>query len=341
MTHDSWVRLASRSFPRRWRAERGQELIETTADLAPGASRPSLRILLDIVFAGLRERHRTRPPFFRWLWYSMGGKLPREWHAWMRDDLTGRWFWLRDGFRRAVPVFVVLFAIRLVGHQGGWVFPLSYPLATIVVSAAMARSRRDQTWKRNGYEPGGESWAKPGPFLAWTATVPPQPSHPVVPSLRAAGWALISTSLAWLYGAAYPHESFRVPGMTFRHDPNSPITRTGVVGFAGVALVVVIIVGPLLSRRFGRKHSIDRPEIDALAPIRRAGLHAGLFALVACVAFLAGIGIFPAMATAALGASGLAVGGCSAFVGVRCRRSRVTWADLAIRPKASPVPAQR
>jgi hypothetical protein len=43
MTYADWIRLASRSFPRRWRNERGQELLETTIDLAPAdARRPSV-----------------------------------------------------------------------------------------------------------------------------------------------------------------------------------------------------------------------------------------------------------------------------------------------------------
>ena len=99
------LRLALHAFPTRWRTERGDELVATATEmLPPDVERVPPAVLVDIVRAGWGERLRRHPPLWRWLHYCLGGKLPARWHAWVSDDLDGRWYWLRAALRRYVTM---------------------------------------------------------------------------------------------------------------------------------------------------------------------------------------------------------------------------------------------
>jgi hypothetical protein len=338
MTYADWIRLASRSFPRRWCAERGQELFQTTLDLAPAdARRPSVRILFDLMVSGISERRRTRPPLWRWLYYSLGGKLPLQWHPWMRDDLTGRWFWFRDSLRRTwlVALFYglmqmafVVFASRTIPWTAKAPFVLTYFPFTFLLGVFTARRNRRRFWERHGYVEDG-TWARPIPYVSWPSqprVLPP--SFPIGPSFRFFGIVLVAASGCWFYGAAYPHESFRVFGLRTYHDPNSPMTRKAVAILAAVTSLSVLFIGPLVTRILERKPLRDRLPLGPSAGRNRRNLQLGLLGLATLITAPAMTGVLPSMATAGVGAACLVVGGSSLVIAAFHRHPSLTWDDL-------------
>jgi hypothetical protein len=336
VSYASWIGAASRAFPRRWRAERGHELIETVIDLAPpDRHRPSLAVVADIVTAGLRERWRTHPPLWHWLGYAMTRRLPRQWHPWLRDDLTGRWFWARNAVR-SNGALILLFSVAHAAARGNSPFTFWYFAFLLSLGAVSSRWMRPRTWRLNGYNSDGTSWQAPkahsvGHLVGHSVEYlppPPTPSHPMAPSLCAMGVALMVTSLGWLYGAAFPHQSFTVAGLTFRHDPNSPTTR-GVVGMlAAGGLGLGLIVGLAAAAAFARQAVGVRPALGPSAPRRKTMAHLLIFFTLTFAAFVAATGVYPALATAVIGSATLFVGSGATLVGLQHRSSSVTWADV-------------
>ncbi len=81
----------------------------------------------------------ARPNPVQWLWYAMGGGLPRELSAWVLHDTTTRTWGLRHIVRAlvqlAVPIAVVLlvvpgpFWIRAMAALGGLIMGLIFSIA--------------------------------------------------------------------------------------------------------------------------------------------------------------------------------------------------------------------
>jgi hypothetical protein len=69
------------------------------------------------------QQRRTRPTPLQWVWYALGGGLPRELSAWVLADTTRRsWVW-RHVSRALVQLFPVLVCVLLVP------VPLAYRLS--------------------------------------------------------------------------------------------------------------------------------------------------------------------------------------------------------------------
>src|SRR5690242_5519350 len=83
-----------RAFPRRYRDAHEVEMLSTLAEAEAGRRSPCLGTAIDLVRAGWSERIRSHPPFRRYIWYRLGGKLPPEYRSWMLDDLNG-WYRMR------------------------------------------------------------------------------------------------------------------------------------------------------------------------------------------------------------------------------------------------------
>jgi hypothetical protein len=103
-----------RAYPRRWRAVRGEELLDLVVDLAgPEAQRLGARAAFDLVRGGWATRWREHPPFHTWLLYRLfDSRIPNTYRAWAQDDIDGSFYVLR----RNLPIFlglpVMLVAIR-------------------------------------------------------------------------------------------------------------------------------------------------------------------------------------------------------------------------------------
>jgi Family of unknown function (DUF5313) len=294
-----------------------------------------------VCVVNVREHKPVRPPFMRWLWYGLGGKLPVTWHDWMRADLNGRWFWLRNGLRRQVVIISVLVISRFAMHRpyrlAWWLWVLA---GLLVLSAATARVARSQTWRRNGYTKDGDLPLAPTPPVPYQQRqLPPSPSHLVAPSLRIIGPIMIVGAVGWLYGAAFPHESMRVFGLSFQHDPNSPVSPATVGTAAAVAVAAALVAGLLVAGKLRRHGMAGRPPLDPKAPGRRRWLYVAAFAFTTIASLIAATGMYPAMASAALGAALLAVGTCCTVVGWHHRRSTIAWADVLNRPPQASLTA--
>ncbi len=88
------------------------------------------------------QRRRSRPTPLQWLWYALGGGLPRELSAWVLADTTRRtWVWrhMARALVQLSPLLVVcvLFvpvplAYRLSAAAGGVILGLLFSLAYMV-----------------------------------------------------------------------------------------------------------------------------------------------------------------------------------------------------------------
>jgi Family of unknown function (DUF5313) len=81
----------------------------------------------------------VRPAPHRWLWYALGGRLPRRNRGWVLHDTTTSTWWLRHVARTfvqmAVPIALVLtvlpapIGLRAAAAGGGIFLALIYSLA--------------------------------------------------------------------------------------------------------------------------------------------------------------------------------------------------------------------
>jgi hypothetical protein len=110
-------RMLLRSYPARYRQARGEELLSTLLDAAEsGRVVPSLRDSWDVLRGGMATRWRAHPPMYHWLLYRFfGTRLPYEYRWWARDDILGRWNFVRHMFVHAIWTFLI----------AGWVVLLS------------------------------------------------------------------------------------------------------------------------------------------------------------------------------------------------------------------------
>ncbi|HET6209462.1 MAG TPA: DUF5313 family protein [Jatrophihabitans sp.] len=83
-----------------------------------------------------------RPNPLRWLWYSLGGRLPERYRSWVLHDVTCRTWALRQVLRSllvAAPLVVILlvfvpgpFWIRGLSALGGVLMGLIYSLGYLI-----------------------------------------------------------------------------------------------------------------------------------------------------------------------------------------------------------------
>jgi len=100
---------------------------------------------------------RTRPNPVQWVWYALGGGLPRELSAWVLADITRRtWIW-RHLARALVQLAPVLALCLLVVPV-----PLSYRLSAaagglligLLFSFAFMTETIEHRGRKAGYPPG-------------------------------------------------------------------------------------------------------------------------------------------------------------------------------------------
>src|SRR4051812_19900903 len=100
MNHDAYERRCRtllRAYPPRYRQSRQDELLGTLLDAAPAErDTPTLRDSWDVIRGGLQFRLHDRPPLHWWLAYRVLHKrLPYRYRWWARDDILGRYHFLR------------------------------------------------------------------------------------------------------------------------------------------------------------------------------------------------------------------------------------------------------
>jgi hypothetical protein len=105
----------------------------------------------------VHTRHRQRPTPLQWIWYALGGGLPRDLSPWVLADTTGRtWIWrhLARAVVQLAPALLIClvavpvpFAYRLSAAVGGLMIGLLFSIAfmTETIEHRVAKA---------GYEPG-------------------------------------------------------------------------------------------------------------------------------------------------------------------------------------------
>ena len=154
----------------------------TTPERVPHPPRSrSIRAYRGVVRTQASGR-RSRPNPLQWLWYALGGGLPRELSPWVLADTTGR-SWVRRHLARAfvqvLPLVLICliavpvpFAYRVSAAGGGlllaMLFSLAYMTETIEHRVAKAgypagtaarlraeRTERERLERRARYRTGG------------------------------------------------------------------------------------------------------------------------------------------------------------------------------------------
>jgi len=129
-TFDRSVRFWLRAYPRRWRAVRADEVVEVLTDLAgPDARRVGARTALGLVAAGVAARWRMRPPTRVVARYRLQGlRPPAAYDPWLRDDLDGIFYGVRELIWRA-PFLAALVAVTQIWQSTVWFVGFSVAVA--------------------------------------------------------------------------------------------------------------------------------------------------------------------------------------------------------------------
>lgn len=151
-----------RAYPRRWRETFGDDLLAVLTDVTdPGAARVPAAEALQIVRAGWACRWREHPPLWNWLLYRfLGFHLPQGYRLWVRDDLRGRFWLVRDAMYPILVVFLILF------FSNGFQLPTEFSLVLLlglgvvsVIGFLTRRPRMRSAWYRFvETEPPPEFW---------------------------------------------------------------------------------------------------------------------------------------------------------------------------------------
>ena len=109
------VQLWMRAYPRRWREERGEELLGLVVDLAgPAARHLGADAAFDLLRGGLATRWREHPPLHTWLLYRLfDRRIPEAYRSWALNDIDGFWYPIRrNGFSLAI-IYAFSYALQV------------------------------------------------------------------------------------------------------------------------------------------------------------------------------------------------------------------------------------
>jgi hypothetical protein len=254
VSRDRWVDLALRAFPRRFRAERSEEMRAVIAEARAVGDRDadSMRTLIDLVRSGWAERLRTRPPLRDYARYRMIGRpLPPAWHGWMREDVAGALFGLRAGLSTLVIFVAVIVGLSFTFGGGvqakGWSFVATQILVFMVVGLAATRPLRSRVLRDHGVA--ALDGAVASHQKAWDVAAPPLlarwPAAPLAAGLCVAsivGSVAAASALLGPLRIRFDHLGMGTQPPLAEHQHTVGLVAIGVaVAVAVVALVVVLI----------------------------------------------------------------------------------------------------
>ena len=319
--------LALRAFPPRWRERHGDELLHVSGELASSSHHDGgWRELVDIVRGGLAVRIEDRPPLrvraaYRWF----EKPVPARWHAWMRDDLRGRFLGYRRNLWAMLPVWVVVTFWAAIGVSGRPQLLASWGvlLAILIVSGPYkARLVRRRMNAKVGYD-----IVAAGPIPPPTRMAPPVLRRPATraPYVRYAipfaVWSSIS-GVALIAGAAISNAPNRSIGpFTFSPDPNSPLTahQVGMIGLAvAIAAIAVAVTTALVVRWRVRNLEATTAHESSSLSARNTWFVATLIGVPATL--IGALGVMPDLACAAIGACLVIAGTASGVAAVPVAR---------------------
>ena len=279
--------LAMHAFPRRFRAQRSAEIAATfhEAELAGDRHTYGAAALIDVVFAGWRERARTRPPVGRFLKYRLlDGRLEQRWHSWMFDDLDG-WFPVRRVAWASVAILGILAAVQRILGDGIEIPSAVFWLLFLMAIGLGAGLDRRRTLRRHGYDPDTRTWMPPV-VAHWVPT--PRRINRAAPMLNGSAAALLVVAPFAANTLFFPDrtvQSVTIGSFSFERI----VDHTVLVGWAALAVGFVgIIVGLANQRSIATRTLV--PD-DTMDPTMFVVVPAGPSAwIVPAVILAAGIG---------------------------------------------------
>ncbi|HEX7537181.1 MAG TPA: hypothetical protein VF391_09270 [Dermatophilaceae bacterium] len=166
------IQLWMHAYPRRWRASRGEELVDLVVDLAgPDARRLGGHPAFDLLRGGWATRWREHPPLHTWLLYRiLDRRIPVRYRSWALDDIDGLWYPLRHDMSNVVLIPLLLLFLRpWTFGTGGLLFWLFNVLVLAPMLIRPGRRRRDARLK-HVMPLAGEPLVE-GTLLAWDVPV--------------------------------------------------------------------------------------------------------------------------------------------------------------------------
>ena len=320
--------LALRAFPPRWRERHGDELLHVSGELALSTERdPGWGEFVDIVRGGLAVRIEDRPPLrvraaYRWF----EKPVPVRWHAWMRDDLRGRFLGYRRNLRAMLPIWLVTVFGAAIGPASGRSQALASGaiLFTIFIATGpfQARRTRKRMNAKIGYDITATGTLAPPTPIPPPVVRRPAPRMPYVPyAIPFAVWSLIS-GVSLVAGAAISNAPNRSIGpVTFSPDPNSPLTaqQVAMIGLGvAIAAIGVAVTAALVARWRVRTLTSTTAHQSLTLSARTTWL--GTSTIGVSATLLGALGVMPDLACAAIGAALViagAAGGATALVVAR------------------------
>ncbi|ROS31764.1 hypothetical protein [Cellulomonas sp. PhB150] len=134
-----------RAYPRRWRAVRASEMLTVLEEQAGPTRRLDARTVVDLVLGGWATRVRMRPPLRVVAAYRLFDRRPAaRYDAWLRDDVDGLLFPLRDALWTPVALLPLVLLIAQVWSDAWVNFVLTAPVLVVgqAIVTAFGRSRR-------------------------------------------------------------------------------------------------------------------------------------------------------------------------------------------------------
>ncbi len=98
-----------------------------------------------------------RPGPLRWIWYALGGGLPREYSPWVLADTTGR-TWILRHLARAVVQMLPLVAVCLIAVPVPFAYRASAAVGGLLLGLFFSMAFMTETLEHRsvkaGFEPG-------------------------------------------------------------------------------------------------------------------------------------------------------------------------------------------
>ena len=236
------AQLWIRAYPRRWRQDRGEELLGLVVDLAGrDARRLGATAALDLVRGGWGTRWREHPPLHTWLLYRLlDRRIPEAYRSWALDDIDGFWYPIRRSmfFLASYPAF--LYALNVVDpwgpvppawHEPAWHYLVWAILMAVFLLIALPEVGRNPARHKHVAPRAGEPWVE-GALVGWDV-----PRHRVE-ARSVLTWALPLLGIA---GAASVVTSCLAPKVLLAKDVTFTPWNPDMVG--GFELVVAPMVG--------------------------------------------------------------------------------------------------
>jgi len=255
------IQFCMRAYPRRWRAARGEELVDLVVDLAgPDARRLDARAAFDLVRGGLATRWREHPPLHTWLLYRLfDRRIPAAYRSWALDDIDGFWYPMRRYL--AIPWWVPVLLIGRPGTSDGsslWFWAVIIALMAVVSMFAWPEQHRSRARLKHVAPRFGEQPVE-GTLVAWGVPVERASAR------SALTWAVlllgVAAGVSVVAALLAPKVIVVVPTPGGAELVAGPVGGRWVVAVAILAVALGLwVLGGFVARRRLNRLLVERPD---------------------------------------------------------------------------------